>query len=126
MPLLILGKPSDFVDKEDFHARMDHHEAYFIDVAKTLSPPGYNVRNRATARRKRESHAVRDRSSPNPNPNPSPNPNPDPDPNPNPNPDPNPHPDDPPSPPPLSPQWQLLAGRTAAPALGVAQGGRRP
>ncbi len=45
MPLLVIGKPTDFVDKEDFHARMDHHEAYFIDVAKTLSPRGYNVRN---------------------------------------------------------------------------------
>ena len=46
---------------------MDHHEAYFNDVGKTLAPRGYNVhntneakreRNRSTARRKRKSHCI--------------------------------------------------------------------
>ncbi len=115
MPLLVLGRPSNFADKDDFHARMDHHEAYFIDVAKTLSPRGYNVRttnqakrecNRATARRKRGNRAVQNQSSPDPSSSSDSDP------------------DDAPPPPPLSPQGQLLAGQAAAPALGAAQRGQ--
>ncbi|DBA82066.1 TPA: hypothetical protein ACH3X2_006810 [Trebouxia sp. C0005] len=115
MPLLVLGRPGDFADRADFHARMDHHEAYFIDVAKTLSPRGYNVRNtnqakrkrnRATARRKRENRAIQNQPSPNPDPSSDSDP------------------DNTPPPPPLSPQGRLLAGQAAAPALGAAPGGQ--
>ena len=119
MPLLVLRRPNEFADKDDFHARVDHHEAYFIDVAKTLPPRGYNVRNtnqakrdrnHATARRKRESHVVQDHSSPDPNSNPASNLNS--------------NPGSAPPPPPLSPQGHLLASQAAAPALGAAQNGQ--
>ena len=119
MPLLVLGRPSEFADQNDFHARMDHHEAYFIDVAKTLSPRGYNVRNtnqakrdrnRATAHRKRQSHVVQDHASPDPDSIPNINLDHD--------------PGNAPPPPPLSPQGQLLASQAAAPTLGAAQDGQ--
>ena len=112
MPPLVLGRPSDSVDKDDFHARMDHHEASFIVVAKTLFPHGCNTnqakrdRNCATAHRKRGSHAVQDHTSPKRKP------------------DPDSDSDNAPPPPALSPQGQLLSGQATAPAFGVAQGGQ--
>ena len=89
---------------------MDHREAYFIEVGRTLAPRGYNVRNtndskrhhkRSTARDKREARAADSPSAPGP--------------------------DDRPPPPPLSPHEQMHVDQDGAsmdPSWGDPTGGQ--